>query len=145
MDRGESSWLSALAVFDRDQSWAADGQLSCVGWLVWRTAMARATAFEKLRIARQLLARPVVADAFADGRLSYSAVRAITRIDDPDAEVDAALVELAVMGTVVDVERAVRCYQLHAEQHRAPSDAWARRGTHPAGPGRDRPRRDHAQ
>ncbi|MDQ6838494.1 MAG: HNH endonuclease [Actinomycetota bacterium] len=128
MDRGESSWLEALAVFDRDQGWAADGQLSCVEWLMWRTAMARATAFQKLRIARQLSCRPVVAEAFADGRLSYSAVRAITRIDDVDAGVDAALVDLAVAGTVADVERAVRCYQLHADQHRAPGDATERRG-----------------
>jgi hypothetical protein len=121
MDRGESTWLDALATFDRDQGWAADGQLSCAEWLMWRTAMSRATAFEKLRIARQLQSRPVVADAFADGRLSYSAVRAITRMEDPDPEVDAALVEVAVAGTVADVERAVRCYQLHADQHRAPS------------------------
>lgn len=90
--------------------------------------MARATAFEKVRIARQLRARPAVAEAFADGRLSYSAVRAMTRIEDPDADVDAALVAVAVAGTVADVERAVRCYQLHADQNRAPDDAWARRG-----------------
>lgn len=128
MDRGESTWLEALAVFDRDQGWAADGQLSCVEWLMWRTGMSRATAFEKLRIARQLRDRPGVAAAFADGRLSYSAVRAITRIDDPDAGVDAALVDLAVAGRVVDVERAVRCYQLHAEQDRAPTDVADRRG-----------------
>ncbi|MDQ6784489.1 MAG: 13E12 repeat family protein, partial [Actinomycetota bacterium] len=72
MDRGESSWLEALAGFDRDLGWAADGQLSCAEWLMWRTNMARATAFEKVRIARQLRARPAVAEAFADGRLSYS-------------------------------------------------------------------------
>lgn len=128
MDRGESAWLTALAEFDRDQGWAADGQLSCAEWLIFRTKMARATAFEKLRISHQLRARPVVAAAFADGRLSYSAVRAITRAEDPDPDTDAALVDLAVAGTVADVERAVRCYQLHADQHRAPSDAWARRG-----------------
>ncbi|MGI8752367.1 MAG: DUF222 domain-containing protein [Acidimicrobiales bacterium] len=128
MDRGESTWLEALARFDRDQGWAVDGQLSCVEWLVFRTGMGRATAFEKLRIAHQLWARPVVAAAFADGRLSYSAVRAITRIDDPDIEVDQALVELAMAGTVVDVERAVRCYQRHADQHRAPADVESRRG-----------------
>ena len=103
-------------------------QLSCAEWLMLRTGMARATAFEKLRIAHQLRARPIVAAAFADGRLSYSAVRAITHAEDPDADTDAALVDLAVAGTVADVERAVRCYQLHADQHRAPCDAWERRG-----------------
>lgn len=128
MDRGESSWLQALAGFDRDQGWAVDGQLTCVDWLIWRTDMARATAFEKLRIAHQLARRSLVAAAFADGLLSYSAVRAITRIENPDPEVDAALINLAAAGTVADVERAVRCYQLHADQHRPPTDLADRRG-----------------
>lgn len=118
MDRGESSLLEALAAFDREQRWADDGQLSCLEWLMWRTDMARATAFEKLRIAHQLHARPTIAGAFADGQLSYSAVRAITRIDDPDPYVDATLINVAVAGTVADVERAVRVYQLHPDQHR---------------------------
>ncbi|MGH9076911.1 MAG: hypothetical protein ACRDY0_05565 [Acidimicrobiales bacterium] len=45
-------------------------------------------------------------------------MRAITRMEEPDPGVDSALVELAVAGTVADVERAVRCDQLHAGQHR---------------------------
>ncbi len=128
MDRGESSWLMALAAFDHFQGWAVDGQLSCAEWLMWRTQMARATAYEKLRIARQLRARPTIADAFAAGRLSYSAVRAITRIEDPDPAVDESLVVLAEAGSVADVERMVRYYQLHADQHRPPSDPAGRRG-----------------
>ena len=128
MDRGESAWLEALVEFDRFQGWAADGQLSCADWLMWRTAMSRPTAYEKLRIAHELRRRPLIADALADGRLSYSAVRAITRMDGPDPEVDAALIRVAEAGSVADVERAVRCYQLHAEQDKAPSDADERRG-----------------
>jgi hypothetical protein len=128
MDRGESTWLEALAEFDRDQGWALDGQLSCPEWLMWRTGMGRATAYEKVRIAHELPRRPQVAEAFADGRLSYSAVRAITRLDDPDPEVDAALVEVATAGSIGDVERMVRCYQLRADQHRPPPDPNCRRG-----------------
>ncbi|MHB1535214.1 MAG: HNH endonuclease [Acidimicrobiales bacterium] len=128
MDRGESAWLEALVEFDRFQGWAADGQLSCADWLMWRTDMARPTAHEKLRIAHQLRRRPLIAEAFRDGRLSYSAVRAITRMEEPDPDVDGALIQVAESGSVADVERAVRCYQLHAEQHRPPSDADDRRG-----------------
>ncbi len=128
MDRGEASWLETLADFDRHQGWAADGQLSGAEWLMWRTGMARATAYEKLRIAHELARRPTIREAFADGRLSYSAVRAIARIDGPDPEVDAALVEVARAGSVADVERAVRFYQLHADQERPPRDAWQHRG-----------------
>ncbi len=128
MDRGESSWLAALGEFDAGQGWAADRQLSGAAWLMWRTGMARPTAYEKLRTAGQLRRRPIVAAAFADGRLSYSAVRAVTRMDDPDPDVDVALVGLAEAGTIADVERAVRFYQLHADQHRPPPDPERRRG-----------------
>jgi hypothetical protein len=122
MDRREALWLERLARFDRDQLWALDGQLSCATWLVWRTNMSRATAFEKLRVAHELERRPIVAEAFRQGRLSYSAARAITRMDRPDPDVDAALVELAESGSasIIDVERAVRAYGLYAGQERPP-------------------------
>jgi uncharacterized protein DUF222 len=123
MDRAEAMWLERLADFDRDGLWALDGQLSCVSWLVWRTNMARSTAFEKLRVAHELVRRPVIAEAFREGRLSYSAVRAITRMDRPDPDVDRALVELASGdASILDLERVVRSYQLYADQERAPAE-----------------------
>jgi hypothetical protein len=122
MDRGESSWLTALARFDRDQGWALDGQLCAAGWLMWRTKMGRATAYEKLHVAHALTARPVIADAFAAGRVSYSAVRAILRLEGPAPDVDAALVDLAEAGSVADVEIAVRRYLQLADQERPPPD-----------------------
>ena len=128
MDCGECSWLLTLADFDRAQGWTLDGQLGLIDWLVWRTGMARATAYEKQQVAHELARRPVVAAAFADGRLSYSATRAICRMAHPDPEVDEALVALARAGTVTDVERAVRAYRLHADQHREPAKVEARRG-----------------
>jgi hypothetical protein len=118
LERGEARWLLELARFDREQGWVADGHLSAVGWLVWRTAMSRGAAFERLRIGHELWRRPVLAEAFSAGRISYSAVRAITRLDRPDADVDAALVDLAAAGTVRDLERAVRHYRLCADQDR---------------------------
>jgi hypothetical protein len=124
MDRAEVAWLARLAEFDRDGLWALDGQTCCAGWLVWRTNMARSTPFEKLRVAHEPARRPVVADAYRAGRLSYSAVRAITRLERPDPEVDQALVELAQSGqaSIVDLERVVRAYGLYADQDRPPPD-----------------------
>jgi hypothetical protein len=124
MERAEARWLERLARFDRDGGWAADGQTSCVSWLVWRTGMARSTAFDKLRVAHELARRPLLAHAFGAGRLSYSAVRAITRLDRPDPAVDAALVALAQAdgATIIDVERAVRADGLYADQDRPPPD-----------------------
>lgn len=124
MDRAEAVWLERLAQFDRNGLWALDGQFNCVNWLVWRTNMARSTAFDKLRVAHELGRRPIVADAFHQGRLSYSAVRAITRLDRPDPAVDEALVELAQSGqaSILDLERVVRTYHLYADQDRPPAD-----------------------
>ncbi|HET7524230.1 MAG TPA: DUF222 domain-containing protein [Acidimicrobiales bacterium] len=123
MDRAESVWLEKLAEFDRSGQWALDGHLCCATWLMWRLKMARSTAFEKLRVAHELARRPVVAEAFREGRVSYSVVRAITRMERPDPDVDRALVELAESdgATIFDVERVVRSYQLYAEQERPPA------------------------
>jgi hypothetical protein len=122
LDQGEGLWLAGLAEFDRDQLWALDGQFSCVSWLVWRTGMARSTAFDKLRVAHELARRPILAEALREGRVSYSAVRAITRIDRPDPDVDEALVTLAGSdgASITDVERAVRSWRLYADQDRPP-------------------------
>lgn len=124
MDRAEAVWLEKLAEFDRNGLWEVDGHFSCATWLVWRLKMARSTAFEKLRVAHELARRPVVAAAFREGRLSYSAVRAITRMDRPDPDVDEAVVALAGSedATILDVERVVRSYQLYADQERPPAE-----------------------
>jgi uncharacterized protein DUF222 len=118
MERGEAVWLQRLADFDLAGEWAADGQYTCVDWLSWRLKMARSTAYEKLQVAHELRRRPIIASAFEEGRLSYSAVRVITRIENPDPEVDEALIALAEAGTVGDLEKAARFYKLHADQDR---------------------------
>ena len=79
-------------------------------------------------MAHQLARRPIVAEAFGRGRLSYSAVRAITRLDRPDPGVDEALVALAESGqaSILDIERVVRSYHLYAGQDRPPPDQAGR-------------------
>ncbi len=131
MDRGEAGWLDRLGEFDRNQLWALDGSLSCCSWLMWATGMARSTAFERLRVARELFRRPVIAKAFGAGRLSYSAVRAITRMEDPTAEVDEAIVEFAsaVGVSILDIEKLVRTYERYSSQDKPVADeAEAKRG-----------------
>jgi hypothetical protein len=124
LDRGEAEWLERLAAFDRDGLWALDGHFGCVTWLIWRAGMRRSTAFEKLRIAHELTRRPIIKKAFDGGDLSYSAVRAITRLDRPAPEVDEALVELAKssQASILDIEKMVRTYNLYADQERPPAE-----------------------
>jgi len=68
----EARWLSLLAEYDRREGWRADGQLSCVDWLVWRCGIRRSTAYDKLRVAHELTRRPAVRESFAAGRLFSS-------------------------------------------------------------------------
>jgi hypothetical protein len=59
----------------------------------------------------------------ASGRVSYCAVRAMTRAEDATMEVDEALVAVAEASTVADVEAVVRAYRLYQSQERRPSEA----------------------
>jgi len=56
----------------------------------------------------------MISEAFAEGRLSFSKVRALTRIAAPHNE--AWLLALALNGTAVHVERVVRLAQRYGEQ-----------------------------
>ncbi|MHB8505912.1 MAG: HNH endonuclease [Acidimicrobiales bacterium] len=131
----EAAWLAALVRFDRSRDWATDGALSCADWLIGRVRLARSTAFEKLRVAHELARRPLVAEAFAAGRVSYCAAREITRAVGADPGVDAALIDLAADATVVEVRRAVRVYLLAAEQDRPPRECHRHRGLRMVGCG----------
>ena len=57
----ECRWLGLVAEFDRRAGWSADGQLSCVDWLVWRCGLSRRTARDKLQVAHELRRRPATA------------------------------------------------------------------------------------
>src|SRR4051794_22264234 len=72
LDAGEAEWLGWLVEFDRSGLWALDGHSSCVSWLVDHCGLGRTTAKEKLRVAHELPRRPIVAEAFANGEVSYS-------------------------------------------------------------------------
>lgn len=80
-------FLQLLAEFDRRGGWVGPGLKSCAHWLCWRIGMSLRTATEQVRVAHALARLPKVTEAFAAGRISYSKVRAITRIagrPDPD-------------------------------------------------------------
>src|SRR4030095_6078625 len=63
-------------------------------------------AREKVRVAPALTDLPLISAAYRDGRLSYSKVRAITRV--ATAETEADYVEIATSATAAPVEKIVR-------------------------------------
>jgi len=99
-------FLAALAGSDRHRDWEKEGFGSCAEWLAWRTGITRGTANEKVRAARALEDLPLISEAMARGELSFSKVRAITRVATPDNE--AELLDFARAGSAANLERLVR-------------------------------------
>ncbi len=122
-----AQWLALIAQFDRREGWGGHGLRSCAHWLAWQCGLSPGAAREHVRVARALTGLPGIRDAFAAGRLSYSKVRALTRVAEPDTE--AALLDLAHEATAAQVERVVR--------------AWRRSDAVDAGTVRDRRRFEH--
>src|SRR6266508_1946131 len=79
-------WLLMVAELDRRRAWADWQMTSCAHWLSWRCGLGLVTARDHVRVALALTTLPLIRDAFAAGRLSYSKVRAITRIATPALE-----------------------------------------------------------
>ena len=96
--------LCLLKVYDVEERW--QGFRSCAHWLSWRTGISLGPAREKVRVARCLPSLSLIPEAFARGEISYSKVRALTRIARPDNE--AELLDFARHGTTAHVERMVR-------------------------------------
>ena len=99
--------LCYLREFDRQHGW--EGFRSCAHWLNWRTGLDLGAAREKLRVAAALAALNHLSAAMACGRLSYSVVRALTRVATPATE--ARLVAVACGATGAQVERLVRAWR----------------------------------
>ncbi|MGD2168300.1 MAG: DUF222 domain-containing protein [Gammaproteobacteria bacterium] len=102
-------FLKLLARYDREGGFEQHGLADCVQWLNWRCGIGPVAAREKLRVAHALEALPGISAAFERGELSYSKVRALTRVARPEIEDD--LLNIARHGTAVHVERLVRQYR----------------------------------
>ena len=77
-----TSSSSMLREFDERGGWSR-GFRSCAHWLNWRTGLDLGAAREKVRVARALAALPLLSAAMARGEVSFSKVRALTRVATP--------------------------------------------------------------
>ena len=107
IDAATYDLLCHLHEFDRRYGW--EGWRSCAHWLNWRTGLDLGAAREKLRVAAALADLNHVAAAMARGQLSYSKVRALTRVASPATE--ARLLAVALCATAAQVERLVRAWR----------------------------------
>jgi hypothetical protein len=101
-----SRFLGLLADFDARDGWAGWGVRSCAHWLSWRCGLDLRTGRDYVRVARALHALPQTTRVFGQGRLSYSKVRAISRVATPDNE--ESLVDAALHAPTGQLERLVR-------------------------------------
>ena len=100
--------LVLIREFDEGEGWN-QGFRSCAHWLNWRTGLDLGAAREKVRVARALADLPRLSAAMQRGALSYSKVRALTRVATPANESE--LLDFARCATAAHVERLVRAWR----------------------------------
>jgi len=118
--------LTLIAEFDRRRGWELGGHRSCAYWLSSRTGIDLGAAREKVRAARALEDLPQTSASMARGELSFSKVRALTRVATEVNEGE--LLEFARGCTTAQLERMVRGFRrgsradeaaLERERHRS--------------------------
>ena len=113
MDTCLAEWILTLADFDRDALWAIDGFTNCVSWLEIKCEMSRRTAFEKVRVGRELTRRSAMREAFASGQLPYSKARVLTRLEGLDEERDETFIAAAGDSSMRALEMRVQNWNYH--------------------------------
>lgn len=108
IDAAHHRVLTKLRVFDAGGGWVKQGFRSCAQWLSWRVGWTPATAREHVRVANALGKLHKIDEALRIGQLSYSKVRAITRVATPENE--DVLLEQARLTTGHQLEQLCRKY-----------------------------------
>ncbi len=124
LDAATHGLLTALRDYDRSNNWYAQGFASCATWLSWRVGMGAGTARDHLRIANRLGELPLIDDALRTGSISYSKVRAMTRVATPANE--ALLLEDARHSTGAQLETICRKYATVVRASKEVDEAYDR-------------------
>jgi hypothetical protein len=111
--------LVLVREFDDRLGWAKWSFPSCAEWLSWRCGISVSAAREKVRTAQALRELPQISLAFRKGRLSYTKVRALTRVAPVHGE--DTLLRYALTATAPQVEE--RCRQVRNVQPESVNDA----------------------
>ena len=127
MDAACQRLLADLRRFDHEQGWARQGMISCATWLSWRCGISLGAAREKVRVAHALATLPLIDDALGRGQISYSKVRAMTRVATPANEEN--LLQIALHSTASQLEKTCRIVlqlQPRTDDRDAPPSRWLR-------------------
>ena len=105
----EAKLLDLIHRFDADECYTSLGFHSTAHWLNYQCGVGMNAARERVRVANALAELPKLKRALAAGKLSYSKVRALTRIADANNE--DYLLMIATYGTAHHVEKLVALYR----------------------------------
>ncbi len=118
--------LVLVREFDDRFGWKKWSFKTCAEWLAWRIEIGLSAAREHVRTAHALRSLPTISAAFAEGRLTYTKVRALTRVAQRQDE--DLLLAYALSTSAENVEE--RCRQMRNvapdSVHQA-RRAWANR------------------
>jgi len=121
-------WLCLIEEFDRRHGWSDGALHSCAHWLNFKCGVDLGAAREKVRVAHALTQLPKIGAAMARGELSYSKVRALTRV--AVAATEEYFLSIALHGTAHHVERLVRYYRRASEVKALDRDARQQENRH---------------
>ena len=131
IDIAKHQLLTKLREFDAHEGWRGTGALSTAAWLAWRIGIGAVAAREHVRVARALGGLPQIDSAFAAGELSYTKVRALTRV--ATAESERGFIDVAMQATASHLETIVAAYRNIGDEAetgmRAPQSRVRRRVT----------------
>ena len=101
--------LEMIREYDETMVWSGPGLNSVAHWLNWKCGMNLGAARERVRVAHALPHLPQISEKLRLGEISYSKVRAMTRV--ATAKNENYLLMIAKHGTAAHVERVVRNYR----------------------------------
>ena len=118
-------FVKLIAAMERTRSWREGGYCNLGNWLDHRCGLGPCAARERIRIGRALERLPHIDAAFRDGAISYSKVRAITRVATPHT--DAMLLAIAEGSSAAQLESLVRTYERVGSSRRGRASSEERR------------------
>lgn len=118
---GQRQLVRLVADLDASGEWQLDGAATCAHWVAGALDIEVSTVREWLRIGRKLAVLPPIDAAFDEGRLSYSKVRALTRVATAE---NAA--ELCAIAERVPAGRLAHAIAAWLQRHESPEETEAR-------------------
>ena len=125
---GTAQLCQMVARYDSSGEWAGIGVRSCAHWLTIAAGFDLRVSNELIRVGHSVEQLPAIAKAFAEGRLSFDKVRAVTRV--AVAEDEAMWLEVALQASGSQLARICRSVRsaLDVNDPRRADDELAHRG-----------------